>query len=62
MHNPAVRKAAVRRASPSVPTREADNPQQREAQVQQALIELFPHLRSQAYNALREMFPTPRQS
>lgn len=30
----------------------------REAEAQQALTELFPHLRQQAYNALRELFPT----
>ncbi len=33
--------------------------QQREADAHQALIELFPHLRHEAYNALRELFPTP---
>ncbi|HSW07978.1 hypothetical protein [Aquabacterium sp.] len=30
----------------------------REAEGQQALTELFPHLRLEAYNALRELFPT----
>ena len=30
----------------------------REAEAQRALTELFPHLRHQAYNALRELFPT----
>ena len=29
-----------------------------EAQAQQALAELFPHLRREAYNALRDLFPT----
>ena len=28
-----------------------------EAEAQQALTELFPHLRHEAYNALRELFP-----
>ena len=32
--------------------------QPREAEVQQVLTELFPHLRLEAYNALRELFPT----
>lgn len=31
--------------------------QLREAQAQQALTDLFPHLRLEAYNALRELFP-----
>lgn len=31
--------------------------QLRDAQAQQALTDLFPHLRLEAYNALRELFP-----
>ncbi len=33
--------------------------QQREADAHRALIDLFPHVRHEAYNALRELFPTP---
>lgn len=32
--------------------------QQRDAEAQRALTELFPHLRQEAYNAFRELFPT----
>lgn len=32
--------------------------QLRDAQAQQALTDLFPHLRLEAYNALRELFPS----
>jgi len=33
--------------------------QWRDADAQRALTELFPHLRQEAYNALRELFPSP---
>lgn len=32
--------------------------QLRDAEAHRALTELFPHLRQEAYNALRELFPT----
>ncbi|MBI5254979.1 MAG: hypothetical protein HY855_00660 [Burkholderiales bacterium] len=62
MHNSAPHPAVAHRTATGAQAAVEPNPQSREAQVHQALIELFPHLRSQAYNALREMFPTPRQS
>lgn len=54
--------AAVRAPVPAAARVRLSQPvetQQREADAQQALIDLFPHLRHEAYNALRELFPTP---
>lgn len=42
-------------ALPAVPLQQ----RLQDTQAQQALADLFPHLRHEAYNALRDLFPTP---
>lgn len=51
--------AAVATPQPPLPPHQAAAlPPWPDAQAQRALTELFPHLRLEAYNALRELFPT----
>lgn len=45
-------------AKPASPPAAALQQRLQDARAQQALADLFPHLQREAYNALRDLFPT----